>query len=135
MNEKEIWSYENQDKTNTNFVCEIESGVLINYPTGILYEEGARQLFTFFKEYSEKIKKKILLLIDNSAVKSIDKKARELVIEFVKKESPIKKAATFGKNHVMANFISLFATIMCKMNLIHHAFKNKEDALVWLKKG
>ncbi len=134
MNEKEIWRYESQDKTHINVVCEIEPCILINYPTGTLHEEGTHQLFNFFKEYSEKMNKKIMLLIDNSKVKSIDIRARKFVVEFVKEKSPIKKAATFGTNIFMENLISLFAAIMSKMSLVHHAFNNKENAFSWLKK-
>jgi hypothetical protein len=133
MEENKIWSYKNKYKTFEITAKEIEKGMLILYPKGILQKDEAEKLFDFFIKYTRKKKMKIKLLVDNSEIKAIDKCAREYVVVFVKNESPIDKAVTFGTNYFIANFISLFVAIMCKMKIIHRAFKNKNDAIMWLK--
>jgi hypothetical protein len=135
LKEKEIRRFECKDKSCVITVCEIEPGILINYPEGNLCVEIVEELFNFLKKYSENNNKKISLLIDNSNLKKVDKKAREYVVAFVKKASPIEMAVTFGSNILMANFISFFAAVMCRMNMIHRAFKRKEDAFNWIKTG
>ena len=122
--------------TNQNqkiVLFEVEKGLLINYPEGIINLECVKKLFKFLEKYNKKINKKIILLIDNSNLKSIDIKARYYVIKFITKNAIIKRTATFGKNLFIRNFMNLFTAIMNKMDLMTFTFETKEEALKWVK--
>ena len=135
IEEKEIWRYESTGKNLKIILYEVEKGLLINYPEGIVNLESVKELFKFLKEYNKKINKKIILLIDNCKLKSINVMARLYVIKFVKRNSIIKKAATFGNNLFIRNFMNLFTAIMSKMDLLSNSFETKEEALKWVKEN
>ena len=54
IKEKEIWKYENSDRSQIIILYEVEKGLLINYPEGIINLEGVKNLFKFLTKYNKK---------------------------------------------------------------------------------
>lgn len=108
-------------------------GILVNFPNGTISQVDAVALFDFLSTYKKNAESELYLAIDNSRIKSVSTSARTFVVNQFRDNTPLKKAASFGSNVILRNFMNIFSSLMSRSGIHHHSFKTEKEAIDWLK--
>jgi hypothetical protein len=126
---KRLIEYLNSNQTQGLLVNEECFGVLYVEPTGMVDLETASRLMSLVGEYSQAHDVKVVLLVDNSKVTSIEPEARSYVLNLLKKRPFIQSAVSFGSNVFIRNFMNIFLGLMTSGAITAKVFKTKDEAL------
>lgn len=129
MKGEPIWIYQSKNLTARLEVR--QKGILVFYPEGRMDLEAAKSFFGFLRNYSEREKNNLILLVKNNSISSIDMNVRIYVVDSIAKDSFIHVAASFGENLIFSTIVNIFTSVMSKLKIRHKLFKTEKEALDW----
>ncbi len=125
--EKECLTGENGSRT----YYDTDNNILNDIIVGNMEEKNALDRINIIKNLTEETGAKINVLADLNKAKAPSSKARKLYLNFLNNYEKIGKQALYGA-HPVARVIASFL-IGATRNKNIKFFKNREDALEWLK--
>jgi hypothetical protein len=125
-----LLNYASSDQSQGLLVTEECRGFLFVQPSGVMDLATASRLMSLLGDYSQQREGiSVVLLVDNSKVKSIETDARSYVLNLIKKKPLIKTAVSFGTNVFIRNFMKIFLGLVTSGNIVTKIFKTKAEAL------
>jgi len=129
-----IWKYNSPSGDLKMEIFDKGEGILVNYPVGTISLVDAVALFGFLTDYRKKYNGDLYMAIENSFIKTVSTQARNFVVNQFRENTPLSKAASFGSNVILRNFMNIFSGLMSRTGIHHHSFKTEQEAIDWLKR-